>query len=191
VGDFELRIDADDLRAVARDVKSAGRDVQKELYSALNRATRPLQEIAREGADVLPSSGGQAKRVTRLKKTGTVEIQGQTFIQRARVKTKRVKDNESLRDRVRAARITARLRGGRGATVRLTATAAGGKKVALGELDRGNVRHPVFGGRTWVDQSVTPGWWSDSLTGAEALGTVRREIMVAIDAIIRKMMGGT
>lgn len=189
--DFELFIDAKAIAAAARDVKAASKDVQKELYSALERASKPLQEIAIGGADVLPQSGGQAVRVTRLKKTGTIEIDGQEFVRRARVKTRRTRSNESLADRVRAARFVIRLRGGRDPGVKLIATARGGKKVALGELDRGNVRKPLFGDkRHWFDQPVTPGWWTDSLTGAEALGAVRREVLQAIDAVIRRMRGG-
>jgi hypothetical protein len=189
--DFELYLDAKALAAAARDVKAAGKEVQKELYSALERASKPLQEIAIGGADVLPQSGGRDVRVTRMKKTGTVDVDGHEFVRRARVKTKRTKGNESLADRVRAARFVVRLRGGRNPGVKLVATARGGKKVALGELDRGNVRKPLFGDkRHWFDQPVTSGWWTDSLTGAEALGAVRREVLQAVDAVIRRMRGG-
>lgn len=59
---------------------------------------------------------------------------------------------------------------------------------ALGRIDGGTVRHPVFGHRDrWVDQHVTPGWWSDPI---EAAGpNVQREIQAAMDRIARKIEG--
>lgn len=33
----------------------------------------------------------------------------------------------------------------------------------LGRIDRGQVRHPVFGGDTWVTQNVPPGFFTEPL----------------------------
>lgn len=38
---------------------------------------------------------------------------------------------------------------------------AGGRRSQLDRINAGQVRHPVFGGNTWVDQSVTPGFWDE------------------------------
>jgi hypothetical protein len=56
---------AQDLRALSRDLKEAGRkDLRKELFAGLNRATKPLRAEAKANAlATLPSSGGLAARV--------------------------------------------------------------------------------------------------------------------------------
>lgn len=56
---------APDLKKLARDLKQAGRkDLQKELYSALNRATKPVRaEIKANAMETLPKAGGLNRRV--------------------------------------------------------------------------------------------------------------------------------
>jgi hypothetical protein len=60
-----VRAKAPDLRGLARDLKAAGRrDLQKELFSALNRATKPVREEIKANAfATLPASGGLNERV--------------------------------------------------------------------------------------------------------------------------------
>lgn len=48
----------------------------------------------------------------------------------------------------------------------------------IGGMDRGRLRHPVFGTKAYVNQAVRPGWFSDPLK--HAADTVRPEIMAAI-----------
>lgn len=65
---------ADQLGALARDLRAAGdKELKRELYRALNRATKPLRAEAqgRAAAD-LPQENGLAKLVS--KKKGTVRI---------------------------------------------------------------------------------------------------------------------
>lgn len=56
---------AQSLRDLSRDLKKAGRhDLRKELFSGLNRATKPLRAEAKANAlATLPSRGGLAARV--------------------------------------------------------------------------------------------------------------------------------
>jgi hypothetical protein len=56
---------AQDLRALSRDLKEAGRkDLRKELFAGLNRSTKPLRAAAKANAlATLPSSGGLNARV--------------------------------------------------------------------------------------------------------------------------------
>jgi len=57
----------------------------------------------------------------------------------------------------------------------------------LRAIDRGKLRHPVFGDReVWVNQKVKPGFFTKTLA-AEA-PTVRKELIGVIDDI-RKQMG--
>jgi hypothetical protein len=56
---------AADLRALSRDLKQAGRkDLRRELFAGLNRATKPLRAEAKANAlATLPATGGLNRRV--------------------------------------------------------------------------------------------------------------------------------
>jgi len=62
---LKVRANAPDLKALSRDLKAAGRkDLRKELFRGLNRATKPLRaEVKANALATLPSSGGLAARV--------------------------------------------------------------------------------------------------------------------------------
>jgi hypothetical protein len=62
--------------------------------------------------------------------------------------------------------------------------------VNLWRLDRGRIRHPVFGNRDkWVTQNITSGWWSDAMN--EAAPEARRELAKALDRVQRKLEAPT
>lgn len=64
------------------------------------------------------------------------------------------------------------------------------KGMDLWSLDRGRLRHPLFGNRRhWYQQSVKPGWWSQSLQRA-ADDEVKREILQALDRVAAKVTEG-
>lgn len=53
-------------------------------------------------------------------------------------------------------------------------------------LDRGTVRHPVFGNRSrWVTERVRPGWWSDPVKTAAP--DAQRKIQAAMDRVAAKL----
>lgn len=59
----------------------------------------------------------------------------------------------------------------------------------LRAIDRGRVRHPVFGNRdAWVTQQVEPGWWSRTLS--EQAPAIRREVIRAMDEVAEKVAHG-
>ena len=60
---------ADKLTKVAKALKQAGdKELSKELYSALNRATKPMRAEAKKSAERrLPRAGGLNKRVARAR----------------------------------------------------------------------------------------------------------------------------
>jgi len=68
VADFSIR-GAEKFAAVARDLKAAGdKELRRELYRGINRATKPLKEDAKKSAaSTLPSRGGLAGRVSRAR----------------------------------------------------------------------------------------------------------------------------
>lgn len=67
--------------------------------------------------------------------------------------------------------------------VRLSAT---NRNIALRQLDKGTVRHPVFGNRdVWVIQTIDPNWWSGPV---EQVGPgVHRNVQVAMNRVARKI----
>lgn len=73
------------------------------------------------------------------------------------------------------------LLGGAGASVRL----AGRGMKELRDIDRGRLRHPVWGNRdVWVGQQVTPGFFSNAVE-RRAPG-IRKEIEQAMTDVARK-----
>lgn len=77
---------------------------------------------------------------------------------------------------------TVRRGGSRIAGVRLTAK----NSLALGKLNRGTVRHPVFGNReVWVTQRVRPGWWDRPVDASAP--QVRRDVIAAMDRVAKKV----
>lgn len=62
---------ADKFAAVAKALKKAGdKELQKELYSSINRATKPMRAEAKKSAERnLPRAGGLNKRVSRARMT--------------------------------------------------------------------------------------------------------------------------
>lgn len=79
---------------------------------------------------------------------------------------------------------------GRTARVELTATAMGkGEKRDVASLDRGHLRHPLWGRRAhWFDTGVKAGFVSDTVKSE--LPLVKKEIGAAIDAVVAKLERG-
>lgn len=142
-------VGADKFQKVARELKKAGdKGLSKELYSAINRATKPLRaEAKKSAAQKLPKAGGLNKRVSRT-------------------------------------RMSTRRRGGKNPGVRIVAT--GMEQLAM--MDKGHVRHPVWGNRgRWVNQPIpdAEGWFTQPME--EGAPIVRREIVDAIDKVAKQL----
>lgn len=140
---------ADKFAAVAKALKQVGdKELQKELYSSINRATKPMRAEAKKSAEQnLPRSGGLNKRVAR-------------------------------------ARMSTRRRAGRNPGVKIVATGMS----QLGLIDRGRVRHPVFGHRDrMVNQSIPQArdWFTKPME--DGAKDVRREIVKTLDDIAKKL----
>jgi len=63
---------------------------------------------------------------------------------------------------------------------------------AVRSTDRGTIRHPVFQqpGRpvVWVTQSVTPGWFTDTMQSGAPV--VRKELLEAMENVARQIARG-
>jgi hypothetical protein len=84
---------------------------------------------------------------------------------------------------VAKSRLSTSVRGG-GANPGVRITGKG--RMDLDRMDRGQVRHPVFGNRrVWVVQSVTPRWFTEPMeAGAE---DVRTELLSVFDDVARRL----
>lgn len=89
-----------------------------------------------------------------------------------------------LNEFVADAKVSVRTRSGKNAGVRLVGAKKGHD---LAAIDRGRLRHPVFG-RGWVNQSIEPGWWSKTLP--DHADEVRAEIVTALDDVARRLARG-
>jgi len=141
---------ADQLGDLSRRLKAAGdKGMQRELYAAINRATKPMKEaVKRSAATELPRRGGLAETVA-----------GGKF---------------------RTQRRTSKKASG----VRIVATG----KLDIRGMDRGRLRHPVFGNRSvWVTQQIAAGWWTRPLE--HAAPAVRVDLEKAMDVIAKKIEG--
>lgn len=73
-----------------------------------------------------------------------------------------------------------------GITLKAVSKTSRGKGRDLASLNRGRLRHPLYGNRRyWYDQEVTPNWWTDPLL--EGVDEVRKELVNVIDEIGKKL----
>lgn len=86
-----------------------------------------------------------------------------------------------LAERVANAKLTTRRRGGRNPGVRIAAKGM----TQLEPMDRGWVRHPVFGTDAWVTQQITPGWFSDPMAAGK--DDAARELMEVLNRVAIKL----
>jgi hypothetical protein len=138
---------AEQLAALSARLKAAGAvDLRRELYKALNRATKPAKQAAkREALSRLPHRGG-------------------------------------LNQLVASSRLSTRTRAGRNPGV--TIVAKGSSNIS--RIDKGKVRHPVYGNRnTWVTQSVPEGWFTDPMR--DNADNVRDELENAVQDVAHRL----
>lgn len=104
-------------------------------------------------------------------------------ISRAKSNASRLPHKGGLAEKVAKSRITQKNRlSARNPTLAIQAT----NDVNLWRLDRGRIRHPVYGDRDkWVTQDVPSGWWSDAMKESEP--EVRRGLAKTLDRIQRKL----
>ena len=181
------------LNEIARRIRAMGKDgrgLQKELYSALSRATGPLKEAAQQSArDKLPKSGGSGAFKTRLVKTGTSSIGGKTYVHRTRKTLATRKPPDPLAERVANSNFVTKSKSAQSAAVTFKARAKGGKTASLGSIDKGIVRHPVFG--KWragtPPQRVPSGWFTEAVTKHEQLDQIREQLVKAIQNVAAQL----
>lgn len=90
-----------------------------------------------------------------------------------------------LAKRVAGTKIATKRRvAGNAAGVRLIGTSG----YDIGSINRGRVRHLVYGHKPWVNQTVAPGFWSDPLKAGSS--KVQQEIQDVMDKVAKELVGG-
>jgi hypothetical protein len=85
-------------------------------------------------------------------------------------------------------RIRAQRRGGRDPSLSLKATAKtkDGKAREVAALERGKLRHPLWGNRRhWFNQAVRPGFWTEPLK--DKAPAVRAQLVKVLDELAAKI----
>lgn len=157
---------AERLERLGQELKTLGdKQFRSEIYRGLSRAVKPLREIAKRTPHLipgLPKRGGLADTVAK-------GLRG-----RGGIKTRRA--------------LT-----GRNVGITISATSSGHE---IRAMERGRLRHPVFGRQRraggkvrgiWVNQQVTPGFWSKPMT--EKAPQAREEITREIDSAFKRIRG--
>lgn len=86
-----------------------------------------------------------------------------------------------LAERVARSRMTTRRRAGRNPGISIQAKGM----PQLRSMDRGMVRHPVYGRAPWVTQRITPGWFTEPMQAGAP--EVRRELLQVLDDAAREL----
>ncbi|MBI1757976.1 MAG: hypothetical protein HYR62_01890 [Actinobacteria bacterium] len=146
------------------------------------------------GFDVRITGADQLATVAKsLKDAGNRDLRRELFrsIQRATKPLKAEVKAEALRvlpnrgglaRMVSRSRLTTKTRTGRSPGVTIVATG----KIDIGSLDRGRLRHPLFGDREhWYQQEVRPHWFTGAID--RDIDHVQAELLAAIDAVARKI----
>jgi hypothetical protein len=172
---IKIEGDVAKLRAVGKALREAADKEQKrELYKAVQRATKPIKEEIKQSArDTLPKSGGLNEWVAAIgiktKQSYSGRAPGITIT--------------GTLDNKRAVRRS----GGKRSKVRKSGTF--GARADLRSINRGRVFHPVFGHGPLVGpQMVQAGFWDRPLTGVTAQ-RAKREIRDAMARTMKELAG--
>jgi hypothetical protein len=133
-----------------------------------------------------------------LKQAGDKELRKELYagINRAvkplsesvKVETKNYLPRRYAFELAKSLKVKARRRAGRDPSVRLVGQAKTprGKERDLRSLNRGRLRHPLYGNRGyWYNQEVPPNWWDDPLL--EGVEPVREELVNVLEDIAHKL----
>lgn len=160
-----IKVDTTELRAVGVALRGADKEIRRELFKAVQRATKPVKaEIKAEAERSLPSGGGLGKWVARIGIRTRTALSGRSV---------GITIEGTLNNK-------AKVRGrGKGRRARHTF----GQNADLGAINRGRVMHPAWGRGPLVGpQMVKAGFWDRPLQTLTA-ERARREILAALEAV--------
>lgn len=179
----DLRLSAgSELARLGRDLQRAGAvQLKKELLKGMQRGTREAKAaVVKSALKILPETGGLAAWVAGLGVVTQTRLTGR----HVGVRIVGTRDKSKVQRHRRT--MAAKGRGGRRAPKNIL---FGKGEADLNRLDRGRARHPTYGHRPWVLQSVTTGFFSDPLAGPIA-DKSRQECLEAVRRIDKEISKG-
>ena len=166
------------LKALGKALRGSSAEMRKPIFAAIQTATKPLHaEIATSARQTLPRAGGLGELVADLKIVTQAQLSGRNV--GVRIIASRSKAQHQAARRRAVARRTGRKRAPRGTRVR-----AG--LIDLNALNRGRGKHPTYGHRPWVIQTMRPGFFDRPMKSIVAV-RARNEILRAVDATLAKI----
>ena len=169
-----------EFRALAPKMRKAPKDVRKAVNLGIRQATKPAEQALKAAVLGLDSTGargggsGQRKlhQVSRSKSKRPV---------RAGVGAAHGLRRNIAKGITRKITYTGKTQG-----VRIRADAKylpDAQRVLVKATNRGKVRHPVYGGDTWVNQTFTPEGWFDHTMDREGPAVRDKIAQVATEAM--------
>lgn len=141
---------------------------------------RGAEQLGSVAAAFKAAGGGGGLRRELLR---NIRSEAKPLVEAAREGAQKLPQSGGLAALVAASKFSTRTRLSGGVGVRLVGTS----EHDIDAMDHGTVRHPVYGHGRWVQQSVTPGWFTDAMKGA-APG-VRTGVVQAVETIARRIEG--
>lgn len=160
------------LERLYKRIRAAGdNDLRKELLRGIRVAVKPLVPLVKDAArSDLPQRGGLADEVA------SSQVSSRTRTTSSRDHSAGVK---LVAQKERPASKAAR-KGKKGADK------PSSRYFDLAAIDRGEVRHPVFGNRReWAKTNVKPGFWTDTINDHD--DEIERDIVQAMDNVAAKI----
>lgn len=153
-------VGTDAFQRVARELHAAGRgDLAREMTKGMRLAAEPVKQEMQTAVQALRTSTTRGGASARAARSTHALRNRKKLTERAKQKAHRQSGLLSTTARIVRATATA---SGRSASVRIrthkTLMPADQRKLPW-HLNRGEWRHPIFGGDRWVTQKVQPGWF--------------------------------
>jgi hypothetical protein len=157
-----VSVDAAGLRQLGQAMRGADKQIKRELFKAVQRATRPVkEEIKASARATLPSSGGLNEWVAQIG-----------------IRTRQAYTGRSVGITITGTLDNKKVARGRGKGRRKAGTF--GARADLRAINRGRVMHPAWGRGPLVGpQMVKAGFWDEPLEGLTAR-RARKEIVEAM-----------
>ncbi len=158
-----IKVDNAALKAFGRALKSADKELRKEMFKAVQTATKPVkEEIKRSAIQTLPSTGGLG-----------------TWVSKIGIRTRQAYSGRNVGITITGTLDNKKITRGKGRGKRKAGTF--GATADLRAINRGRVMHPAWG-RAKADgsglfgpQMVKAGFWDAPLEGIVAV-RARKEI---------------
>jgi hypothetical protein len=180
--DIELKAGAE-FEAVRERIRKAPADIRKQINQGLRQATRPAEDALKRavqgGTSKGTKGGGSAARKINQASKSKSRRPGKTGITAAHGLRKNIAKGITRKISYSGSRSGVRIRAD---SKYLPAS----QKSLVKATNKGNWRHPVYGGKNWVGQTFDPANWFDDTMDREG-PAVREKISDIANQVMRKL----